>query len=97
MRSALTALAVMFLLILGVGCAGTLDGIGFYGTTGYYPPLYADPFYTPGFPTHPYRYGPGFGPPIYSSPFYYPPRFFPPYRTYPHRYGWHGPRHHHRR
>jgi hypothetical protein len=96
MGNALVALAVGGVLVLTVSCAGLSTGVGFYGGSGYYPSLYADPFGPPGYP---YRYGLGFGPSIYSSPLYYayPPGFFSPYRPYPYRYGGHGLRRHHHR
>ncbi|WP_447978403.1 hypothetical protein [Candidatus Nitrospira bockiana] len=92
MKSLPIALAAVVLVTVGAGCGGT-TGLGFYGTTGYAGPLYADPFWPPGAPYsyyYPYRFG--LGPRLYTGPFYYPPTFFSPYRPYPYRYGWRGPR-----
>jgi hypothetical protein len=102
MKNTVWPFAVIGLLLIVGGCAGTSTGFGVYGSPGYYPGPYYDSFWGSPFPRYyspynPYPFGPAFGAFAYPRPFYYPRAYSYPYRPSPYRYGWAGPRRHYRR
>jgi hypothetical protein len=52
MKNSVWALAVIALLFVGGGCAGTSTAFGVYGSSGYYPRPYYDPFWESPFPPY---------------------------------------------